>query len=224
MRSRTRCPAASRARARAGALGLASPVTSPPPDLASQAAVGAAGRRFSGRLQPWWWLARLSFSASAARGLGTPGRRPLTVVNLWVGGRARVLMVLARTTAVWTGGAWRAAFRGVGGGEILPRGNSSQVFSRAAAAASVDVVTFLKAPRWRSSVLLRAPGENPRSADRAVTAFYVVLFLKRPSWSSRWVALWRLDGGVSSACFLRQSLLLGSLSQHFLFGPPCALA
>ena len=98
--------------------------------------------------------------------------------------------------AVWTGGAWRAVLRGSGVVAVLAAplalcrrwrghagGNPYLGFYQVAAATSVDVVPFLKAPMWLSSALLRAPGENPRSLDRAVAAFYVVIFLKTLSWS-----------------------------------------
>jgi hypothetical protein len=92
----------------------------------------------------------------------------------------------------------------------MPRENSRPGFPWAAASASMDVVPFLKALLRLLSILLRAPGENPRFSDRAA-ALCVVFFLKTPPWSSRYVSLLRLgDGGlVSSPCFLRQSLLLG---------------
>ena len=77
----------------------------------------------------------------------------------------------------------------------------AQAFARAAAAASMDVVPFLKASLWCSSPLLRAPGENPRSSHRAVAALCVVLFLKTPPWSLRWAALRRLVTS-GKACIL----------------------
>jgi hypothetical protein len=53
----------------------------------------------------------------------------------------------------------------------MPRGNPRLGFSRATAAASTDAVPFLKAPLRLLLDRTLAPGENPRSSDRAVTAF-----------------------------------------------------
>nr|XP_051215113.1 uncharacterized protein LOC127332811 isoform X1 [Lolium perenne]XP_051215114.1 uncharacterized protein LOC127332811 isoform X1 [Lolium perenne] len=112
-----------------------------------------------------------------------PGRRPWMVGTLWVGGRARgsgagwghghgVVMVLSELRYV---GAWWLSPRWwpspcLGGGEVMSRGNSRPGSSRATTTASTDVVSFLKASLWLLPAPFLAPGENPRSPDRAVAA------------------------------------------------------
>ena len=112
-----------------------------------------------------------------------PGRRPWKVGTLWVGGRARGsgagwghghgdVMVLSELRFV---GAWWLSPRWwpspcLGGGEVMPRGNSRPGPSRTTTAASTDVVSFLKASLWLLAAPFHAPGENPRSPDRVVAA------------------------------------------------------
>jgi hypothetical protein len=54
---------------------------------------------------------------------------------------------------------------------VLAEGKPLPGSFRAAAATSLDVVPFLKAPFWLLLIFLRAPGENPRSSDRTVATF-----------------------------------------------------
>jgi hypothetical protein len=54
---------------------------------------------------------------------------------------------------------------------VLAEGKPLPRSFQAAAATSLDVVPFLKAPQWLLLVLLHAPGENPRFSDRAVATF-----------------------------------------------------
>jgi hypothetical protein len=109
----------------------------------------------------------------------------LEVGTSWVGGRARgsgagqvhdhmggvVLGELQVVVAVWSPSWWRPS-TGVGDGEDMPRGNPRPGFSWATAAASTNVVSFLKASLRLLLDHTLAPGENPRSSDRAVTAFF----------------------------------------------------
>lgn len=107
------------------------------------------------------------FLCSSACSAWFPGRRPWTVVSLVVGGRAR------------GSGAGRFPWSWGRHGAGEPRGVVCGLPSSfagvtpalwASTAASVDVAPFLKASMRRRSVCLRAPGENPRSLDRAVAA------------------------------------------------------
>ena len=54
----------------------------------------------------------------------------------------------------------------------MPRGNSRPGSPRTATATSMDAVPFLKASLRLLSVLLRTPGESPRSSDRTVAAHW----------------------------------------------------
>jgi hypothetical protein len=86
---------------------------------------------------------------------------------------------------------------------VLAEGKPLPGSFRAAAATSLDVVPFLKAPQWLLLVLLRAPGENPRSSDRAVATFRGRALLENaaldPAVACSLEVAWRLFGVLSSA-------------------------
>ena len=54
----------------------------------------------------------------------------------------------------------------------MPRGNSRPGSPRTATATSMDAVPFWKVSQRLLSVLLRTPGESPRSSDRTVAAHW----------------------------------------------------
>ena len=86
----------------------------------------------------------------------------------------------------------------------------------ASTAASVDVVPFLKASMGRRLVCLCAPGENPRSSDRAVAAFWRRDLLEDTALEPHDE---RLSGGwVVPLHPPRQGLLCVLLPRCFLFG------
>jgi hypothetical protein len=58
----------------------------------------------------------------------------------------------------------------LGGGEMMPRGNSCPGSSWTMAATFTDAVPFLKASLRLLPAPIHSPGENPRSLDRAVMA------------------------------------------------------
>jgi hypothetical protein len=54
----------------------------------------------------------------------------------------------------------------VGGGEIMPMGNSRLGSSQVAPATSMDIVLFMKASMRLLSIVLCPTGENPKSLDQ----------------------------------------------------------
>lgn len=170
-----------------------------------------------------------SQSASAARGVRTPGWRPWKVGTM--PRASRWFWCWPTSTVVREAWCSASGIRGSGVATALAvfpplwealracREETLARMLRAAAATSMDVVPFLKASLRLLSVLLCTPVENPRSSDRAVAALRRRALLEDAALES--MACGSLEFVRHSSGFLWQSLELPLLTRFLWLDFPC---